>query len=107
MSAQQAPRAELAALQIADPPEAWHALGFTVSPDGVVVLAGALLLGHGLPLDLAVHLRMSEQALARRLPADERWTLPAYARYGAENAPEKIADLLVLADHPDRPAVRR
>jgi hypothetical protein len=75
--------------------------------DGVVVLAGALLLGHGLPLDLAVHLRMSEQALARRLPDDERWTLPAYARYAAENAPEKIADLLVLADHPDRPAVRR
>ena len=75
--------------------------------DGVVVLAGALLLGRGLPLDLAVHLRMSEQALARRLPADERWTLPAYARYAAENAPEKIADLLVLADHPDRPAVRR
>ena len=75
--------------------------------DGVVVLAGALLLGRGLPLDLAVHLRMSEQALARRLPDDERWTLPAYARYAAENAPEKIADLLVLADHPDRPAVRR
>ena len=50
---------------------------------------------------------MSEQALARRLPADERWTLPAYARYATENTPEKIADLLVLADHPDRPAVRR
>jgi hypothetical protein len=75
--------------------------------DGVVVLAGALLLGRGLPLDLAVHLRMSEQALERRLAADERWTLPAYARYTAENTPEKIADLLVLADHPDRPAVRR
>jgi hypothetical protein len=75
--------------------------------DGVVVLAGALLLGRGLPLDLAVHLWMSEQALARRLAADERWTLPAYARYAAENTPEMIADLLVLADHPDRPAVRR
>ncbi len=75
--------------------------------DSVVVLAGALLLGRGLPLDLAVHLRMSEQALARRLPVDERWTLPAYARYAAENTPEKISDLLVLADHPDRPAVQR
>ena len=75
--------------------------------DGVVVLAGGLLLGRGLPLDLAVHLRMSEKALARRLPDDERWTLPAYARYATENTPEKIADLLVLADHPDRPAVRR
>ncbi len=38
-----APRAELAALQIADPPEAWSALGFTVSPDGVLVLGGVEL----------------------------------------------------------------
>lgn len=75
--------------------------------DGVVVLAGGLLLGRGLPLDLAVHLRMSEKALERRLADDERWTLPAYARYAAENAPETLADLLVLADHPDRPAIRR
>jgi hypothetical protein len=74
--------------------------------DGVVVLAGALLLGRGLPLDLAVHLRMSDTALARRLPDDERWTLPAYARYATENTPEEIADLLVLADHPDRPAIK-
>lgn len=75
--------------------------------DGVVVLAGALLLGRGLPLDLAVHLRMGEQALTRRLPTDERWTLPAYARYATENTPEEFADLLVLADHPDRPAIKR
>jgi hypothetical protein len=32
-------RAELAALQIADPPQAWEALGFTVH-DGVLVLGG-------------------------------------------------------------------
>ena len=38
-----APRAELAALQIADPPEAWDALGFTVSEDGVIVLDGVEL----------------------------------------------------------------
>jgi hypothetical protein len=50
---------------------------------------------------------MSEKALERRLADDERWTLPAYARYATENTPETIADLLVLADHPDRPAVRR
>ena len=75
--------------------------------DGVVVLVGALLLGRGLPLDLAVHLRMGAKTLARRLPAEHRWTLPAYARYAAENNPEKVADLLVLADHPDRPAIRR
>jgi hypothetical protein len=41
-AAPSAPRAELAALQIADPPEAWEALGFTVS-DGVVVLGGVEL----------------------------------------------------------------
>jgi hypothetical protein len=75
--------------------------------DGVVVLAGALLLGRGLPLDLAVHLRMSSAALARTLPTVEHWTLPAYARYADERAPESTADLLVLSDHPDRPAVRR
>ena len=38
-----APRAELAALQIADPPEAWDALGFAVSEDGVIVLGGVEL----------------------------------------------------------------
>lgn len=75
--------------------------------DGVVILAGALLLGRGLPLDAAVHLRMAPAALRRTLAEAEHWTLPAYARYAAEREPEKWADLLVLADHPDRPAVRR
>jgi len=75
--------------------------------DGVVVLAGALLLGRGLPLDAAVHLRMTAKALARRLPDEQRWTLPAYTRYAMENTPEENANLVVLADHPDRPAIRR
>ena len=75
--------------------------------DGVVLLAGALLLGRGLPLDVAVYLRMSGAALSRTLPEDERWTLPAYARYVDERSPESEADLVVLSDHPDRPAVRR
>ena len=47
-----APRAELAALQIADPAEAWDAVGFTVSKDGVVVVGGVELwmeaAGHGI-----------------------------------------------------------
>jgi hypothetical protein len=68
----------------------------------VVLLAGALLLGRGLPLDLTVHLRMGGAALARRIPAELRWTLPAYERYG-----EPAADLLVFADRPERPAVVR
>lgn len=79
----------------------------TLPPDGIVVLAGALLLGRGLPLDVAVHLRMNAAALARRLPAGERWTVPAYQRYAAERDPEGAADLLVLADHPDRPALKK
>ena len=78
-----------------------------LADDGVILLAGALLLGRDLPLDLAVHLRMSGAALSRTLPEDERWTLPAYARYVDERSPESDADLVVLSDHPDRPAVRR
>jgi hypothetical protein len=75
--------------------------------DGVVVLAGALLLNRGLPLDLAVHLHMSAAALARRTPEEDRWTLPAYARYDEERLPTESADLVVLSDHPTRPALRR
>jgi hypothetical protein len=78
-----------------------------LAADGVVVLAGGLLLGRDLPLDLSVHLRMTAAALARRLPDDVAWTLPAYVRYETERAPAAEADLLVLADHPDRPAVQR
>jgi hypothetical protein len=75
--------------------------------DGVIVLTGGLLLGRGLPLDAVVHLRMTGAALARRLPDDVAWTLPAYARYEEEHDPANRADLLVLADHPERPAIRR
>ncbi|MHA6628980.1 uridine kinase [Pseudonocardia sichuanensis] len=75
--------------------------------DGVVLLAGALLLGRGLPVDVAVHLRMSDAALARTLSPTEHWTLPAYTRYEDERHPSEEADLVVLSDHPDRPAVRR
>ncbi|WP_214406459.1 uridine kinase [Pseudonocardia lacus] len=75
--------------------------------DGVVLLAGGLLLGRGLPLDAAVHLRMGEAALRRGLPPELLWTVPAHGRYARENDPEGTADLVVLADHPDRPAVRR
>ncbi|GEL16420.1 hypothetical protein [Pseudonocardia asaccharolytica] len=74
--------------------------------DGVVLLAGALLLGRGLPAELAVHLRMSPAALARQLPVKDHWQLVAFARYETERRPAAEADVLVLADHPDRPAVR-
>ncbi|NMI00534.1 uridine kinase [Pseudonocardia sp. K10HN5] len=78
----------------------------TLADDGVVLLSGSLLLGRGLPLDLSVHLRMGPAALARRTAEAERWTLPAFERYDRERDPAGEADLLVLADHPDRPAVR-
>ena len=81
---------------------------YTALPDdGVLLLHGALLLGRGLPVD------------ARRAPADGpgragRGHLPedCNGRSGPRPArrrarPAAEADLLVLADHPDRPAVQR
>jgi hypothetical protein len=75
--------------------------------DGVVLLAGSLLLGRGLPLDAAVHLLVGAAALTRGLPPELIWTRDAYSRYARDNGPEEQADLVVLADHPDRPAIRR
>ncbi|UGQ13642.1 uridine kinase [Yinghuangia sp. ASG 101] len=72
---------------------------------GVLVLDGQLLIGRGLPLDLTVHLSLSEGALRRRTPDDARWTLPAYERYRAECFPEDSADLVVRWDDPRRPAL--
>lgn len=72
---------------------------------GVVLLHGSLLLGRGLPAELAVHLHLSDAALARRLPDDLRWTLPAYHRYTREHDPRSHADLVILADDPNHPAV--
>ena len=77
-----------------------------VGADGVVVLAGSRLLNRGLPAELAVHLRMSPGALARLLPDDERWTVEAYERYDRERSPDELADVVVMADHPERPALR-
>ncbi|MEV1293025.1 uridine kinase [Pseudonocardia sp. NPDC049635] len=74
--------------------------------DAVVLLAGGRLLGRGLPAELTVHLRMSRAALERRLDPDERWTAAAYARHDDEGDPGGYADVLVMADHPDRPALR-
>ncbi len=73
---------------------------------GVVIVDGPLLLGRGLPAELAVHLAMSEGALRRRTPETEVWTLPAYARYVEEVDPVAVADLVIRADHPARPALQ-
>jgi hypothetical protein len=74
-------------------------------PGGVLLLSGELLLGWDLPMELAVHLRLSPGALRRRTPAEEHWTLPAYERYATEHAPESVADVVVRWDDPRHPAV--
>jgi len=76
-------------------------------PDGVVVVSGSVLLGRGLPFDVAVHLRLSPAALVRRTPTEQAWTLPALERYAAERDPESAADLVVRADDPRHPALVR
>ena len=73
-------------------------------PGGVLLLHGPLLFGHWFPFDLAVHLKLSPAALARRTPEGDRWTLPAFARYEQETRPEEAADIVVRADDPRRPA---
>lgn len=77
----------------------------TVPHGGVVLVSGALLLGAGLPFDFTVHLALSPAALARRTPAGQRWTLPAFDRYAQEVAPEGFADVVVRCDDPRHPAV--
>ena len=70
----------------------------------VLLVHGVLLQGLGLPAELVVHLALSTAALVRRgVPA---WQLPAYASYNDVVAPGEIADVLVRAEDPLRPAVR-
>lgn len=79
---------------------------YVVAPPGAVLLLdGAFLLGRELAFDVSVHLSMSVAALARRTPADDAWTLPAYERYAAEIGPVQRADLVVRVDDPLRPAL--
>ncbi|OUC98545.1 uridine kinase [Streptosporangium minutum] len=79
----------------------------TVPRGGVLLLDGALLLGQGLPFDLAVHLWLSPGALSRRTAGEWRWTLPAYARYEREIGPVDVADVVVRVDDPRHPAIVR
>ncbi|MFF5209034.1 uridine kinase [Streptosporangium sp. NPDC000396] len=77
----------------------------TVPEGGVLLLDGALLLGRGLPFDLAVHLWLSPGALARRTAPEQQWTLPAYARYEHEVQPVNVADVVVRVDDLRHPAM--
>jgi hypothetical protein len=72
----------------------------------VLVVSGALLLGHDLPFDRTVHLAMSPSARQRRTPESQAWTLPAFDRYDGEVRPVEIADVVIRMDDPRHPAVR-
>lgn len=74
-------------------------------PGSVLLVPGSLLQGGGLAFDVTVHLRVSPAARARRTRADLAWELPAFDRYDEEVSPADLADAVVLADSPDRPAL--
>lgn len=68
----------------------------------VVVVHGLFLQGLGLPAELTVHVAVSTAALRRRgVPA---WQLEAFTSYDDELAPGDLADVLVRAEDPRRPA---
>ncbi len=77
----------------------------TMPAGAVLLVPGPLLQGVGLAFDVVVHLRVSPAARRRLVAPEEAWTLPAYDRYDEEVGPEALADAVVLADHPDRPAL--
>jgi hypothetical protein len=72
---------------------------------GVLLVPGALLQGVGLAFDVVLHLRVAPAARRRRTPDEQAWELPAFDRYDDEVDPASLADAVVLADHPDRPAL--
>ena len=76
-----------------------------IAPNAVVIVSGPLLLGIGLPFELAVHLAISPAARVRRTATEGAWTLPAFDRYDAGVAPSELADVVVRWDDPVRPAL--
>lgn len=74
--------------------------------NAILVVSGELLLGLGLPFDLAVHLTMSHAARARHTADEDAWTLPAFQRYDAATKPSEVADIVVRMDDSRHPAVR-
>ncbi len=69
----------------------------------VLLVHGLFLQGVGLPAELTVHVALSPAALLRRgVPS---WQLEAFSSYDAEVSPG-LADVLVRAEDPLRPAVR-
>ena len=77
------------------------------APDEIVVVAGELLLGHGLEFDVTVHLALSPAARRRRTAADRAWTLPAHDRYDVDVEPDRVAGLVIRWNDPQHPALGR
>jgi hypothetical protein len=75
-------------------------------PGLVLIVSGSLLLRHGLPFDRTIHLSLTPAARARRTPAVDAWTLPAFERYDAETRPAGTADVVIKVDDPRHPAIR-
>lgn len=74
----------------------------------IVLIAGPMLLGRGLNVDLSVQLRLSANALRRRTSAPDQWTCaPLLEYYESLDGSAERPDLLVRWDHPDRPALER
>ncbi len=71
----------------------------------VVLVAGPMLLGRGLPAELAVHLHLSEASLRRRVTDELAWTVPALVAHERDADSDAVADAVVRTDHPDRPAL--
>ncbi len=70
----------------------------------VVVVHGLFLQGIGLPAEITVHVSLSPAALRRR--GVPEWQLEAFSSYEQDVSPGELADVLVRAEDPARPAVR-
>jgi hypothetical protein len=77
-----------------------------LTESAIVIVNGWFLLGQWLDFDHTVHIALSPAARARRVPTDAAAReLPAWERYDVEVGPSELADVVVLADDPRRPAV--
>ncbi len=84
---------------------ATRAVRHTAPPGMVLLVAGPMLLGRELACELTAHLHLSEAALRRQTSPELGWTVPALMEHEQKANSDTVADLVVRADHPDRPAV--
>ena len=77
-----------------------------VPPNAIVLIAGELLLGRGLPFDYTVHLAVDSGARQRLTPPEWQWTLPAHDSYDRTVRPAELADIVVRYNDPRHPAMR-